>query len=180
MKKAIIKDNIVVNIVEADEAFVPPEGFVVRDLTSSDFVSVGYSYDPNTNNIVPPELPLLEVFENRLSELKDYRDLKIEGGVTLGNISVTTDNLTQQRLAAARTVAREALDNSQTYTVDWKAGNGWFTLDAATIILLADAVRAHIQACFSQEKTHYEAIKAYYDADNKSAIESYDITTGWS
>lgn len=38
-------------------------------------------------------------------------------------------------------------------TVDWKLGNGQFiTLNSPTIIALAGAVLAHVQAQFTQEK----------------------------
>lgn len=71
------------------------------------------------------------------------------GGITVGGVPVYTDPESQAKLHAARTAAKEDAQ----YTLDWKAAGGTFvTLDAATIIALADAVRAHVQACFSAER----------------------------
>lgn len=71
------------------------------------------------------------------------------GGITVGGVPVYTDPESQSKLHAARTAAKE----DSGYTLDWKGSGGSFvTLNAQTIIAIADAVRAHVQACFSAEK----------------------------
>ena len=40
---------------------------------------------------------------------------------------------------------------------------------------IAAAIALHVQACFSAERAHHEAINAASDAE----LYDYDITTGW-
>ena len=40
---------------------------------------------------------------------------------------------------------------------------------------IAAAIALHVQACFSAERAHHEAIAAASDAD----LYGYDINTGW-
>jgi len=49
-------------------------------------------------------------------------------------------------------------------------------IDRTAILAISQAVAAHVQACFSNEKVHSEAISALA---TKEEIEAYDITTGW-
>jgi hypothetical protein len=61
--------------------------------------------------------------------------------------------------------------------IDWKTATGaWVQIDAATIAGIAGAVAAHVQACFSNERVHAEAIAALETAE---AVAAYDLTTGW-
>jgi hypothetical protein len=95
------------------------------------------------------------------------RDEAISAGIVIGNFPVQTDDLSQQRITGAAVAA--LID--PTTTVDWKMGGGEFvTLDAPTIIAIAQAVRAHVQACFDHERTLLELI------DNG---ETPDINSGW-
>jgi hypothetical protein len=56
------------------------------------------------------------------------------------------------------------------YSVRWKARNGWFQLDSATLIAIADAVRAHVQACFDKEKQLQEQIDVAETAAELEAV----------
>lgn len=90
------------------------------------------------------------------------------GGITVPQ--VPTDHTTRATLTAAYVKAKE----NPAYTVRWKAGPGVFvTLDADTIIAMADAVAAHVQACFDREDELSAAILAAEDPA------SVDINTGW-
>jgi len=62
------------------------------------------------------------------------------------------------------------------YTVDWKTSAGWVQLSAAQIIAAAQAVRAHVQACFDAERAHAQAIEALATAES---VLAYDIDSGW-
>lgn len=83
------------------------------------------------------------------AKLSAIRDAHLYGGLTIGGMSIGTDDLTQQRIMAAHIVAKE----DQSYTVRWKLPGGFVTLDAPTIIAISDAIRAHVQACFEAEAT---------------------------
>ncbi|MFN4131277.1 MAG: DUF4376 domain-containing protein, partial [Paracoccaceae bacterium] len=49
-------------------------------------------------------------------------------------------------------------------TIRWKTPDGYVDLDAPTILALAQAVRAHVQACFDREA---------------GLIDGGDIEAGW-
>ena len=83
-----------------------------------------------------------------LPYLSDYRWQVETGGIEVNNMPVHTDRDAQAKLTAARIVAKE--DNI--YSVRWKVADGSFhTLDADTIIAVADAVRGHVEAAFAAE-----------------------------
>jgi hypothetical protein len=108
----------------------------------------------------------------RKSELAAIRYAKEVGGIVVGGAPVATDRETQAKLIAARILAKE----NAGYTVNWKTPAGFVSLDAATIISVADAVAAHIQACFDREAVLSAAIDNAADAAARAAI---DLTAGW-
>lgn len=112
--------------------------------------------------------PLAQVVQQKLSDLAAYR----YGKETAGIGGFRTDRESQALLTGAALAA--TLDGA--YTVDWKGEQGWVTLNAAQLLAAAQTVRAHVQACFSNEKTHAEAISAL--ATFEEAV-AYDFTTGW-
>jgi hypothetical protein len=83
------------------------------------------------------------------SDLSSIRDRHLYGGITVSGMTIGTDNLTQQRIMAARIIAKE----DDTYTVCWKLPSGFVELEADQIIAIADAIRAHVQSCFEAEAT---------------------------
>lgn len=95
------------------------------------------------------------------------------GGISVGDVTVDTTRESQMMIMAARTLAKEDAN----YTVNWKTADDTFaTLDATTIIAVADAVRVHVQACFDNEKTLLEAINASTSVD---ALRAVDVESGW-
>lgn len=94
--------------------------------------------------------------------LKDYaanvRWNKQQGGITLLNgMKIKTDDASQAKIHQAFSVLKEGWVES----IDFKTSMGFVTIDFATITLIAQAVAAHIQHCFTAEK----AILAAIDAD---------------
>lgn len=106
-------------------------------------------------------------------ELKKIRDAKIYGGITVGGISLDTDETTQNRLTG---MVVKAEKDSQ-FSVNWVVDNSTVTtLDAATIIALGDAVVDHIQKCFNAfistdltGITTIQGLEAAYDAEYAQA-----------
>lgn len=94
--------------------------------------------------------------EAKYAEIADSRWRAETGGITLNGVDVATDRESQALLTAAVLKAQD----DPNYMVNWKARNGWFQLDAATLIAIADAVRAHVQSCFDKEKLLYEQVDA--------------------
>lgn len=96
------------------------------------------------------------------------------GGTTFNGSPLPTDAKTQSALTAAYVKAQA----DPNYTIDsWKSGPGTFsTLDAPTIIALADAIEAHVQACFTREAAIAGEIAA---ATTLAELAAIDINTGW-
>lgn len=104
------------------------------------------------------------------AEVKANRDAALAAGITVGGVAVQTDDLSQQRILGAAVAAM--LDPNM--TVNWKAAAGQFvTLNAPTILALASAVRAHVQACFDREAALMAELAS---ATDPAAV---DVASGW-
>jgi hypothetical protein len=117
----------------------------------------------------PTPAPTLE--QAKASKLASLASLRYQRE-TAGINGFRTDRESQGLLTGAALAA--TLDAN--YTVDWKADTGWVTLNATQLLGAAQIVRAHVQACFSNERAHAEAISALTDV---SAVQSYNLATGW-
>lgn len=115
---------------------------------------------------------LAEARSAKLAALAAYRYDREVAGTLVSGVEVRTDRESQALLTGA---AVAAMLNSE-YEVAWKAAGGWVTLDAASIIALASAVRAHVQSCFDRERVLSQKIEAVLTAEELEAI---DITSGW-
>ena len=80
---------------------------------------------------------------------------KTQGGLTLPNgVKIDTSDSSQAKITQALLM----LQQGWVQTVEWKAVTGWVTLDEAAMTGIAQAVAAHVQACFSAERELLEAI----------------------
>ena len=61
-------------------------------------------------------------------------------------------------------------------TLDFKAESGWVTLTLAELQGIAAAITAHVQACFTAERVHHEAIDAL---ETMEAAQAYHVENGW-
>jgi len=90
------------------------------------------------------------------------------GGIALPDgTAVRTDEKTQTRLIAAR-VQAEAGSLTE---LRWKMGDGFVTLTAAQITAIADAVAAHVAACFAAEDAVDAQIAAAETIEELAAID---------
>ena len=94
--------------------------------------------------------------------IKARRDVAITGGLRLEGMAIATDDVSQKRLTAAALAA--LLDPD--LVLQWKLPDGRFIpLQAAQVIAIAQAVRAHVQACFGHEAQLLAALAAGGPAD---------------
>lgn len=100
-------------------------------------------YDPSTD---PAAIPSAIAARRYRAEVS---------GITVGGMAVATDRDSQGLITGAAFAA--SLDPN--YTCNWKAEAGFVKLDAKTLISVAQAVRAHVQACFDREATLLAAVK---------------------
>lgn len=139
-------------------------------------VSVGDNVTPNADSVTRTHAlkSLAECISIKLDELANYRYEREVGGIDVGGVAVKTDRETQSILTGARILAKEDAQ----YTIpSWKVTKGVFTsLDATTIITIADAVAAHVQDSFSRAETVSDIIIAL---TMPAAVAAYDIEAGW-
>ena len=94
------------------------------------------------------------------------------GGLTLpGGATVGTTIDDQNRITSV--IANAQLGG--VVSVNFKAQAGWVTLSLEHMRGIAAAIALHVQACFSAERAHHEAIAAASNAE----LYGYDINTGW-
>ena len=99
--------------------------------------------------------------------IKARRNQAMKSGMTVSGVPVHTDDQSQSRIMGAALAA--TIDPAT--TVKWKGSDGGFVmLDAPTLIAIAQAIRAHVQACFDREA---ELLAALSEGDE------YDIDAGW-
>lgn len=122
--------------------------------------------EPGSYQVTPK--PLAQALAVRVAELATLRFGKETSGV--GGFS--TDRESQALITGAALAA--TLDPA--YTVDWKGANGWVKLNATQLLAAAQAVRAHVQACFSNERVLYERLAAAATLDELIAV---DLSVGW-
>lgn len=94
------------------------------------------------------------------------------GGISVGGVEVGTTTEDQNRISTVLAAA----DLGTVERVDFKADSGWVTLSLAQIRGIAAAISSHVQACFSAERAHHEAIEAL---DSLESLQAYDVTAGW-
>lgn len=171
MKKALINNGIVIQ-VETEE-FPVAQPLTWMDCPD-DCKPDWKIHEDDIVEYTPDELSALEVEKAELvtQSITLCRDQNLFGGISVNGIDIQTDDLSQQRLMAARIIAKEDPD----YIVNWKSENGFVTLTSPMIVFLADAVRAHVQRCFDVEKiiTERHATTPYLTVQGmKQAFETY-------
>ncbi|GJM01974.1 MAG: hypothetical protein DHS20C08_04750 [Rhodomicrobium sp.] len=151
MKRIIIKNSIVdlvkLNITDISDQ---PNSVVVDD-TVDVFGGWIYNEDDVTFSAPPDPIPTKDM-------LKVYAANKrweIEvGGISFGGNTVTTDDRSKLLIEGAP----ETINPGESTNV--KTATGWVTLDQATLLLLREAVRSHVQNCFNAEKSVSDKIDA--------------------
>ena len=166
---AIIQNGTVANIVMADADTATANGWI-----ASTGASIGDTWD-GTDFARPAKYPDLATGkEMRLQELAQRRYEAEEGGTTLGGNPLATDRITQSKITAA--YVKASADDGFQITA-WKTGPGVFsTLTAASIIAAANAIEAHVQACFDNEASLSSDITDAADLEELAAV---DIEGGW-
>lgn len=121
----------------------------------------------------PPAADPLDGIKAALTEAATAQRWTVEtGGITLNGMRVGTTKADQDRITSVVANA----DLAGVTEVDFKAASGWATLSIAEVHGVAAAIALHVQACFSAERAHHEAIEAL---DTVEEAEAYDVTVGW-
>lgn len=115
-----------------------------------------------------------EQMKTRLSLAVTERRWAVEtGGIVLpSGARIATEKADQDRITSV--IVNAQLANIE--LVDFKAADGWITLSIDELRSIAVAVARHVQASFTTERKHHEAIAAL---TTSAAVTSYDLSTGW-
>lgn len=117
-------------------------------------------------------LPAEQVRADLMAAVSAKRRAVETGGLALpGGAVVGTTIDDQNRITSVIANAQLA----GVASVDFKAQSGWVTLSLTQMQGIAAAIALHVQACFSAERTHHEAIAAASETE----LYGYDINTGW-
>lgn len=109
---------------------------------------------------------------SRLAELAQHRYSVETGGMTVNGMKVATDDRSKSLINGAFNLCQSV----PATTVQWKTDAGFVSLSAAQVAAIAVAIGQFVQACFTAEATHIDAINALATGQ---AVLDYDITTGW-
>ncbi len=93
----------------------------------------------------PEQLPLPEPDWLPLIATRRYQ--AEVSGITLDGLPIETDD--RSKLLINGAAARAARDSN--YILKWKTFEGFVDLPAAQVLIIADAVSDHVQACFNRE-----------------------------
>jgi len=102
------------------------------------------------------------------ARIADRRYQAETAGITRNGMFIDTGRDSQALITGA---ALSAMIDS-TYVCNWKTSDGFVQLDAPTLIGIAQAIRAHVQACFDREAALLTAV------DNGSFVEDM-LAGGW-
>lgn len=119
----------------------------------------------------PAPAPTLD--EQKLQKKAEIAAARYEvetAGVTVNNVLIDTGRDSQALITGAALAA--ILDGD--YSLNWKTANGFIHLTAPDIIAAAQAVRAHVQACFDREAELCALVDA---AESAEALD--EIVISW-
>jgi len=124
----------------------------------------------------PPAPTLDELRQSLLDAATAKRWEVMTGGLTLPNgVQVGTAIDDQNRITSV--VANASLAGlADSDEVDFKSGSGWVRLTIAEVKAVAGFIGQFVQACYSAERAHHEAIALLETAEQ---IHGYDASEGW-
>ena len=144
-----------------------PDNYELLEVTTipHDFQGRHYTYSDGTWTRTETGL---EIAKQKAKErLAALRFKKETGSLTLTSGAVINTERDSQALV---TGAYTASTINPDIVINWKGETGWIQIGATEIRAIANAVTAHVQACFTREKELSELI----DIDPET-----DITTDW-
>ncbi|MDH1499354.1 DUF4376 domain-containing protein [Comamonas terrigena] len=136
------------------------------------------SPDEVAQHLNPPSPPITA---DGLKSIVTHCRWEVEtGGLTLpGGVRIATAIDDQNRITSVVANA----ERSGVTSVDFKAASGWVSVTVPELQEIAAAIARHVQACFTAERQHHEAIDAIAQiadpAERQAALEAYDESQGW-
>lgn len=120
-----------------------------------------------------------DVLKAKREDLASLRYQKETAGIDVNGIVVKTDRQSQAMITGASLAAKLAIDEEEPFEIKWLSESGPVILNAQEVIGLAQAVRAHVQACFDNQIDHLDELHQLSQSGTAQDIIDYDIQTGW-
>lgn len=151
--------------VETATVFEYPDQVVPKAVLPDGYAFVDVAVPPDFSlsrwRYIDGELAPVALAEDEKAALKGYAASKRwdreQGGLMLGDIRVATDTTSMFKI-------RELKDNVAAGLIavpfGFKAENGWADVDAPTIAAVYEAMVAHVQDCYTRERTVCQGIDA--------------------
>ena len=114
----------------------------------------------------PPEPTLDELKAQKKVAIAAARYEAETAGTTVNGVQIDTGRDSQALITGAALAA--VIDSS--YSLNWKTVEGFIHLSAPEIIAVAQAVRAHVQACFDREGELVALVDAAETAEDLDEI----------
>lgn len=105
------------------------------------------------------------VLDNKKARLAEVRWEHETGGLTVEGTEVRTDRESQSTISNAFVSLSEGLVSD----VEFKAVDGWSTVDMVTLRPIAQAVATHVQRCFKSERGVAELLETLVGEDLRTA-----------
>lgn len=163
---AIVEDGRVVNCALA----VAP---LFDNWIESDTAAIGDLYDEGAGIFSKPVVPVTR--DGLIAAVTALRWEKMTGGVTLPDGTEIATTIEDQNRITSVVANAELAGLTDDDLVDFKAANGWRIISIGQVKAIAGAIGQFVQALYSAERSHHEAIEALSDSE----LASYDINEGW-
>lgn len=153
---------------------IEPVFFSIRDNIAQCHLMTPEEIDAHLN---PPRIVTAESLKAEITALRWQKET---GGLTLpSGVRVATGIDDQNRITSV--IANAQMAGVQ--SVDFKAESGWVTVTVQELQAIAAAIAVHVQACFTAERVHHEAIDELAEQHEgealQSALAAYDVQSGW-
>ncbi|WP_181381826.1 DUF4376 domain-containing protein [Pseudomonas prosekii] len=102
------------------------------------------------------KLPATQTRPDYLVLIADVRYRHEIGGITLAGMAIDTDDRSKTLISGSALKAMRDPD----YVLRWKTPAGFVDLPAAQVLMIADAVSDHVQACFNRESALLDALES--------------------
>lgn len=118
----------------------------------------------------------VEAAKDRLQEAATAKRWGVmTGGMTVGGMQVGTTIDDQNRITSVVANA-ELAGLTDESLVDFKANSGWVQISIGQVKALAGAIGQFVQACYTAERAHHDAIVLL---TTPAEVTAYDVNTGW-
>lgn len=164
MRYAQIVADRVHGVFEYDPLPEFAPNIVMIELPEGSPVAAGWRYDGAVFSEPEPE-PVAADWPALIAARRYEAEV---GGIEIAGMHIATDDRSKLLINGAESRASRNPD----YVLNWKTPGGFVLIPAAHVLMIADAVADHVQACFDREAELLAAV-------SEGGINSEMLEEGW-